>query len=153
MDNTSYNPGFDEELGMEATSTTPVIDITKEVPKKQPFAVWSVGGTDYKLKLRASEICKLEQKFKVNLLLLITEDGLPPVATMLTMIQAAMVAYHHGMTYTAVQNVYDKYVDEGGDQTKLMTDVIMPLMSVSGFFTQTQAKVLEEELKNMDSVL
>lgn len=152
MDN-NFEQGFDEELGTEGTAPSPVIDITQEKPKRLPFAVWTVGKQDYKLKLRASEICKLEQKFRANLLMVITEDGLPPVATMLTVIQAAMVAYHHGMTYTAVQNIFDQYVDEGGDQTKLMTDVVMPLMSVSGFFTQTQAKVLEEEMKNMDSVL
>lgn len=152
MDN-NFEQGFDKELGTEGTTPSPVIDITQEKPKRLPFTIWTVKGQDYKLKLRASEICKLEQKFRANLLMVITEDGLPPVATMLTVIQAAMVAYHHGMTYTAVQNIFDQYVEDGGDQTKLMTDVIMPLMGVSGFFTQTQAIVLEEEMKNVDSVL
>ena len=152
MDN-NFEQGFDEEMGTEESKTSPIIDITQEKPKRLPFAVWTVGKQDYKLKLRASEICKLEQKFRANLLMVITEDGLPPVATMLTVVQAAMVTYHHGMTYTAVQSIYDQYIEDGGDQTKLMTDVIMPLMSVSGFFTQTQAKVLEEEMQHMDSVL
>ena len=136
----------EEKPGLEAVNETQQI-------KRKPFVLWTVAGIDYKLKLTASSICKLEQKYKRNLLLLITDEGLPPIAVMLTVIQAAMLQYHHKMTNLAVQKVYDQYVDEGGDQSRLMTDVIMPLMGVSGFFTQSQMEVLTEEMKDMDAVL
>lgn len=150
--------GFDDMARESGTQeTNQILDITSSQPakmKRKPFVVWSVGASDYKLKLTASAICKLEQKYNRNLLLLITgEDGLPPIAVMLTVIQAAMLQYHHGMNYMAVQNVFDKYVEEGGDQSRLMMEVIMPLMGVSGFFTQSQMEVLTEEMKGLDSTL
>ena len=149
--------GFDDmaqESG--AQEITPDVDITSPQPakmKRKPFVVWSVGRSDYKLKLTASAICKLEQKYKKNLLLLITEEGIPPIAVMLTVVQAAMLQYHHGITYRAVQNLFDRYVEDGGDQNQLMADVLMPLMGVSGFFTQSQMDVLTEEMEDMDSTL
>lgn len=148
--------GFDDMAQEPKTEAKQDLDITltqPERPKRKPFAVWSVGGFDYKLKLTASAICKLEQKYKKNLMLLITDEGIPPVAVMLTIIQAAMIPYHHGMTYLAVQNVFDQYVEEGGDQNRLMTNVLMPLMGVSGFFTQNQMDILMEEMKELDSTL
>ena len=98
-------------------------------------------------------ICKLEQKYDKNLLLLITEEGIPPISVMLTVIQAAMQVYEHGITFVKVQDIYDRYVDEGGDQNKLMSDVIMPLLGVSGFFTKSQMEVLTNEMKDMENDL
>ena len=95
-------------------------------------------------------IVKLEQKFKRNLLTVLTDDGLPPLSTMLTVVQASMQMYQHGITYYSVQQLYDAYVEDGGDQLGLLSNVIMPLMSVSGFFTETQAKMIREELKTLD---
>lgn len=149
--------GFDDMAQDTKTSEEQEgVDISLASPPKQkrkPFVVWSVKQTDYKLKLTASAICKLEQKYKRNLLLLLMEEGIPPIAVMLTVIQAAMLQYHHGMTYLAVQNAFDQYVEEGGDQNRLMVDVLMPLMGVSGFFTQAQMNMLSEEMKDMDSTL
>lgn len=152
----NFDMGLDDilEIVTEKDETQGIEAVPKSSqPKRKPFVLWTVGGMDYRLKLTASAICKLEQKYKKNLLLLITDAGLPPIAVMLTVIQAAMLQYHHKMTNLAVQKVYDQYVDEGGDQNKLMTDVVMPLMGVSGFFTQSQMEVLTEEMKDMDSAL
>ena len=141
--------GFDEEMMEETEKTENLVDFKK--PKRRPFVVWQIGNEDYKLKLTASVITKLEQRFKRNLLLYLTEDGIPAVADMLTTIQAALQQYHHGMTFLKVQAMYDQYVDEGGDQNKLLAEVLMPLLAVSGFFTQSQAETLTEELKNLDT--
>lgn len=152
----NFEMGLDDVIENTAEeNTAQTLELVPESPKskRKPFLLWTVAGIDYKLKLTASAICKLEQKYRKNLLLLITDEGLPPVTVMLTMIQAAMLQYHHKMTNIAVQNVYDQYVDEGGDQNKLMTDVIMPLLGVSGFFTQSQMEVLTEEMKDVDSAL
>lgn len=150
----NFGMGLDD-TAEDVTEEKQALEVVNEEtqPKRKPFVLWTVGGTDYKLKLTASAICKLEQKYKKNLLLLITDIGLPPVAVMLTVIQAAMLQYHHKMTNVAIQKVYDQYVESGGDQNKLMTDVIMPLLGVSGFFTQSQMEVLTEEMKDVDSAL
>lgn len=124
-----------------------VVSITRK-----PYSTWTVGDTEYKLKLRASEITRLEERFKENLLIVVTGgDGFPPLATMLTIIQASMQAFHHGMTFGKVQAAFDQYVDEGGDQMKLMAEVVMPLLAVSGFFTETQKEALTESMREMET--
>lgn len=124
----------------------------EETEKRKPFALWRVEGVDYRLKLTASAICEVEKRIKGNLLMMLADQGLPPLSTMLTIIQCAMLKYHHGMTYYKVQEVYDAYVEEGGDQSKLLSEVIMPIMAVSGFFTQAQQEEMEASMKNLDSL-
>ena len=144
----TYKQGFDEELVTEK----PAEEMMQIKPKKRaPYAIWSVGEKEYKLRLTAVDISKLEARYRRNLLLYLTDDGIPPVADMLTVIQASMRSFHHGMTFSVVQGLYDEYVDEGGDQNKLMAEVLMPLLAVSGFFTQSQAEMLMKEMEDMDS--
>lgn len=144
----TYKQGFDEEIITEKPAENLIKLKTK---KRAPYATWNVGENEYKLRLTAVDISKLEARYRRNLLLYLTDDGIPPVADMLTVIQASMRSFHHGMTFSVVQSLYDEYVDEGGDQNKLMAEVLMPLMAVSGFFTQSQAEMLMEEMKDLDS--
>lgn len=149
-----YTKGFDEEMvsdSQEKASGKVLEFEPASKPKRAPYAGWVVNHTEYKLKLTALDISKLEQRYRRNLLVYLTEDGLPAVSDMLTVIQAAMRFYHHGMTFLRVQELYDAYVAEGGDQTKLMGEVLMPLLSVSGFFTETQAEALAQEMQNLDT--
>lgn len=141
--------GLDEELEQETQSATLTLEPKKA--KRPPFITWDTGVEQYKLKLTAAAISKVEQRFKRNLLTVVTDDGIPPLNTMLTIIQAAMLLYHHNMTFLRVQNAYDAYVDNGGDQMKLLSDTIMPLLGVSGFFTDSQMEILTEEMKEADS--
>ena len=76
-------------------------------------------------------------------------DDIPPLTVMLTIIQAAMEPWEHGMTFPKIQNLYDIWTDEeGGNQSDLYTKVILPTLSVSGFFTTEQAETLMEEIGN-----
>ena len=152
MADIDYTKGFDDE--MQVVQDTPAVEITTTIrPKRRPYASWDVSGNEYKLKLTAQDITKLEQKYRRNLLLYLTDDGIPAVADMLTVIQAAMRTYHHGMSFLSVQELFDKYVEDGGDQSSLMAEVLMPLLSVSGFFTPSQEETLTAELKNLDTNL
>lgn len=144
--------GLDEELEVEKhEEKSAVLTFEPAKPKRPPFITWDTGAAQYKLKLTASAISKVEERFKRNLLTVVTEDGIPPLNTMLTIIQAAMLLHHHGMTFLRVQNAYDAYVENGGDQMKLLSDTIMPLLGVSGFFTDSQMEILTEEMKEAES--
>lgn len=79
--------GFDDEIEKEQEESK-VVNID-ERKKRKPFAYWEVGGREYKLKLTTSVICQLEDKFKRNLLDILSL-GVPPLNTMLTITQAAM---------------------------------------------------------------
>ena len=125
-------------------------DVSK---KRRPFAIWKVGEKEYKLKLTAENIARLEDRYKKNILILVSEDGLPPLDTMLTILQAAMLPFHHGVRLTELYSLFDEYVENGGDQTKLLADVIFPTLSVSGFFTETQDEDMKDKLKTLTSPL
>lgn len=124
------------------------VDLEEERQKRKPFCYWTVGSRDYRLKLKAQNIERLENKYKCNIMNLVND--LPPLSVMLTIIQAAMQPWEHGVKYSDIVNLYDKYVEEGGSQVNLYKDVIIQTLAVSGFFTQKMAEELleatEEEL-------
>lgn len=128
-------------------------EVTKESPKRKPFHYWNVGGRDYRLKLNTSMIEKLENKYRANILNVVSVDGIPPLSVMLTIIQAAMTPWEHGISYADVKNLYEKWCNDGGNQMSLYTEILMPTMAVSGFFTEKQAMSILESMKNTDDLL
>jgi hypothetical protein len=144
--------GIDEETEKE-TAEQNVLQIEEVKKRRKPFAIWTVGGREYNLKLKTVKICQLEEKFKSNLLNVLTGNGVPPLAIMLTVVQAAMQEWEHGVKFADVQNMFDKYCDEGGTQITLFTDVIMPVMTVSGFFTEEQTKDMEERMQEAKELM
>lgn len=125
-----------------------------EKKKRAPFAYWTVGGKDYKLKLTTAVICQLEDKFKSNLLnILSNSGGVPPLAVMLSITQGAMKTWEHGIKYEHVQAMFDKYCEEGGTQLSFMTDVLMPIYSVSGFFSEDQQVEMDRKLEEAKEVM
>ena len=141
--------GLDDELGQEdiRDDSENVVDFTDMKKKRKAFHIWEVGGNEYKLKLTTSNICMLEEKYKRNLLDLVSMGNFPPLNIMLTILQAAMLPWNHKIKYKNVQGIYERYVDEGGSQTDLVSNILMPTLAVSGFFTQDQAESMEEKLQ------
>ena len=123
----------------------------KKQEKKQPFALWKVGDTEYKLKLTTQEIIRLENLFNANLLSVIssnTENNeMPPLKVMLLITHGAMKKYNHGIKEKDVIELFDKYEEEGGSQLSFMTDVFLPIFQVSGFFSQAQADTMNENIE------
>lgn len=131
----------------EVITEEKVIDLEKAKEKRKPFHYWTVGGRDYKLKLKTAQISKLENKYKCNIMKLV--EDLPPLDVMLTIVQAAMENWEHGVKFERLQDMFDQYVDEGGSQIDFYTSVIMPTLSVSGFFTQKIADSMMEAMEEM----
>lgn len=115
--------------------------------KRKPFAVWTVGETDYRLKLDTATIAELETKFKCNLLNLLESSGsMPALSVMLTVVHGAMKKFNHGITYKEVQILFDQYLDEGGSQVAFLSDVVLPVYQVSGFFSEAQTEVMDSQM-------
>ena len=132
-----------EEIKTENT----VIDLDEERTKRKPFHYWNVGGREYKLKLKTAQISRLENKYKCNIMKLV--EDIPPLDVMLTIVQAAMEPWEHGIKFERLQSMFDQYVDEGGDQITFYVDVILPTLSVSGFFTEKMANGMMEALQEI----
>lgn len=138
--------GMDEEN--EAEKKVETVEELKN--RRKAFAYWTVGGEDYRLKLTTQQICKLEEKFRCNMVTLVMQSGgLPQLGVMLTVIQAAMTPWKHGVKYKDVQALYDQYTEEGGTQMDLMVDVVMEIMLVSGFFTENQRENVMDKREDL----
>lgn len=144
--------GIDEELEQEAKAEENVVSM-EDAKKRRPFHYWEVSGQSLKLKLTTQMIEQLEKKYRCNMLTLITEGDIPPLSTMLTLLQAAMVPWQHGLTYEKVTKLYDTWFENGGNQMELFTNVVMPTLAVSGFFTEKQAEAMLNSMKNMDDLM
>lgn len=82
--------------------------------KRRPFHYWTVKGRDYRLKLQAGSIERVENKYHQNIMNIVSE--MPPLTVMLTIIQAAMENWEAGMNYTKIKKLYDTWTEDGGDQ-------------------------------------
>jgi len=123
---------------------------------KVPYAVWTVGDEEHKLKLKTSSIKDLEVKYKQNLLNLMgspTGAGMPPLATMLDLTHVAMKEFHSGLKPKEVDDIFDKYIDEGGSQLDFYMNVYMKIFTVSGFFSETLAESMDKTLEEAKQTL
>ena len=147
------NMGLDEEMKTEETGVA-VVSPEEEKKKRQPFAYWNVGGRAYRMKLNTSTICRLEDKFKCNLMGLLSRYGdLPPLSVMLTIAQGAMLPWEHGLKYERVLQMFDQYCEEGGTQLTFLTDVLMPIYKVSGFFSEDQQESMDRKLEEVKGLM
>ena len=103
------------------------------------YTTWKVTDEkELKLRLTSHQAATVEEKIGMNLLKIFMpkageEFTLPPLKVMLLLVHGALQQYEHGYSFEDVYDLYDEYVDNGGDQTTFMTDVLMPLFEVSGF--------------------
>ena len=103
------------------------------------YTTWKVTDEkELKLRLTSHQAEKEKEKIGMNLLkIFMPEAGeeftLPPLKVMLLLVHGALQQYEHGYSFEDVYNLYDEYVDNGGDQTTFMSEVLMPLFEVSGF--------------------
>lgn len=136
-------------FGLDEEQEEKVVEMPEK--KKRPFAYWRVGEREYKLKLTTAQICKLEEKYRCNLLNLLMNNsgGMPTLGLMLTVIQAAAQPWEHGIKYKDIQEAFEKYVDDGGTQLDLFADVIIQTLMVSGFFTENQKAEMEEKMEEV----
>ena len=74
--------GLDEEFQKEETEKVTSIEEAKK--KRPPFHYWEVAGVQHKMKLNTGMITKLENKYRTNILTLVTANDIPPLGVMLT---------------------------------------------------------------------
>ena len=110
-----------------------------------PYTIWKVSeDKELKLRLTSSQGMDVEEKIGANLLkVFMPAEGeafaLPPLKVMLLLTHGALQRFEHGLSFKDVSNLYDDYVDNGGDQAAFMADVILPMLQVSGFMPREKA--------------
>ncbi len=104
---------------------------------KLPYAVWKVGEEEYKLKFSAAAVVEAENKLGQGMLRSMEEIDKVSVQTIL--LWAAMQKFNHGVKLETVYDLYDEYMENGGDLEKLL-DVIIQTLEISGFMIGKQEK-------------
>ena len=146
----------EQEYAQEAVENTEESKV-EQAPKKArvPWAIWKVGGREYKLKLKTPEIMELEKKYKTNLMNIMGsgEGGMPALTVMLDITHAAMKAYEHGIKMQDLIAIYDKYEEEGGSQLEFYTKVYMNIFAVSGFFSNSLTEQMQNSLEEAAEIM
>ena len=145
----------ENEVQEEATVVAQEEEKVVEMPKKRPFQVWNVGGETFKMKLDTSGISELEQKYKTNLMNVMGtgNGGMPALTVMLDVAHAAMRKYHHGVKRTDLNEIFDRYVEDGGSQLAFYTEIYMGIFSVSGFFSDTLTNQMQDALEEAKDLM
>ena len=125
-----------------------------------PYAIWKVSeDKELKLRLTSLQATKVEEKIGANLLkVFMPAEGeafaLPPLKVMLLLTHGALQKFEHGISFEDVSDLYDDYVDNGGDQAAFMADVILPMLQVSGFMPRekTNKKTPKKSKTKMEVV-
>lgn len=117
---------------------------------RKQFEIWEVNGEEYKLKLKTSSICKLEEKLNMSLMdVLGVARTTPPIITMLLITHGAMKDWNSNIKLEDVKNLFDKYIDEGGSQLDFFSTTFMGIYQVSGFFTESQSLEMEKKMEEV----
>lgn len=123
-----------------------------------PYATWKVSeDKELKLRLTSLQATKVEEKIGANLLkIFMPAEGeafaLPPLKVMLLLTHGALQKFEHGLSFEDVSDLYDDYVDNGGDQAAFMADVILPTLQVSGFMPREKASKKTPKKAKMEVV-
>lgn len=142
-----------EEEKQDMDEKTMILLEEEKKKRRKAYHYWAVAGQEHRLKLTTGMIEKLENKYRTNIMMLVSNDGLPPLSVMLTILQAAISPWEHGVSYEDVKRLYNKWVEDGGNQMELYTNVLMPTLAVSGFFTANQAEVILGKLDGLDDLM
>ena len=148
-----YLVGIDEEIETKEEVENESIAPEATEYKPRPYLEWTVNDQAFKLKLTSNIITKLEKRFGDSLLNAVLEKGIPPVSVVITILQAAMQKYHHGMKIQTVEDLYDRYIESGKTQIDLLKEVIYPIMGDAGFFTRGQITEMQKEMETIDTDL
>ena len=69
-----------------------------------------------------------------------TDEGkLPSIEELLIILRGSLQKYHDDMKMKAVYEIYDEYIENGGDYTG-MIETVTEVMKISGFFREEKGK-------------
>ncbi|MCI6276839.1 MAG: DUF6096 family protein [Clostridium sp.] len=120
---------------------------------RKQFAKWKVGEEEFNLKLKTSTLCELEEKLGTSLMNVLGNGNMPALKVMLTIVHYAIKDYNSNIKFKDVQDLFDKYIDEGGSQLEFFSKTIMDIYKVSGFFTEAQTNMMEENQEKVEELL
>lgn len=109
------------------------------------FITAKLGEKEYKLRLTAGAAAEIEEKIGCNLISLfagITENNVPPLSSMLTILWGALQPLNHGISMKDTYDIYDEFVDNQNTFVDLIK-ILVDTLKISGFMA-TDTKSTEK---------
>lgn len=117
------------------------------------YTVIKIGDKEFKLRLTGNTIGALEKRLNdnpLNVLTAMQEGSLPMVSKLLLILHASMQKFHHGLTETNVNDLYDEYVDSGNASTDLIPE-LLEVFKISGFLPRKKTTEENENQENKEN--
>lgn len=113
------------------------------------YVEFNAGKEEYKLAIPVRDIVALEKKLGCNPMAIFgdimnEEFQMPTITEMVTVLQASLQKYHHGVSLDKACAIFEDYLADGHDQTEFV-NVITDVYKVSGIIPK---KSQESEAKN-----
>ena len=111
------------------------------------YTTFTVGTTDYKLRLNTRGIVMLEKQLGCNPVSIFGNgDTIPTVTTMVAILHASLQQFHHGISLNDAYNIFDEYLADGNSSTDFLL-VIVDIFKTSGIIPKDGTEG-EDEGKN-----
>lgn len=120
------------------------------------YKILKVGDEELKLRLRSRDCVDLEKTLgesPLNILMKVEDGKIPSVGFIITTLQYSLQALEHGYNLGKTFDLYDKYIENGGDMME-MFQILVDVFEVSGFFKkekiekEAQAQEIENTQEN-----
>lgn len=123
------------------------------------YKILKVGDEELKLRLRVRDCVDLEMKLgesPLNTLMRLEGGKAPSLGFIITTLHHSLQALEHGYNLEKTYDLYDKYIDKGGDMME-MFEILTDVFEVSGFFKKEkiEKEAQAQEMKNsqMDKII
>lgn len=99
------------------------------------YHTFKINNKEYKLRLTTGTIIETEKKLGKSILdvLMSVENGKMPAMEDLIIVLHGSLQKFHRISIKDTYDIFDEFVDDGGDMTELI-QVITEVLQVSGFF-------------------
>lgn len=101
---------------------------------------FTVGNTQYKLRIDIRNIVALEKKIGGNPLSIFGKgETIPTIDTMIMVLHAALQHYHHGITIDGAMAIFEEWLEDGHNTVDFIS-IILEIYKVSGIVGKEDEK-------------
>ena len=104
------------------------------------YTDFHAGNKDYKLRLSIRNTVALEKMLGCNPLMIFGNgDRMPTITEMTTILHFSLQQYHHNLTMTDSQDIFEEWLNDGNAITDFVA-VIIEIYKVSGIIKNEEEK-------------
>lgn len=111
------------------------------------FTELIIGEKTYKLRLKSRACVELEKrlgKSPLDVFVGMQENHLPKLEDLILIFHAALTGMQANIKLEDAYDIYDEYIEDGGDMMTFLTEVIMDIFKSAGFFKEEQLAEAQE---------